>query len=82
MRHPKLSMQTSQPTFLRRGCGFNLSQVTHILSYFETFIAQNDYQPAHIFNIDESGLEEVQKVSETSPKKTILQKFKQKVAAT
>ena len=79
MRHPELSLPIPQPTSLRRGCGFNLYQLTHFLKLLGHFIAQSNNQPARIFIMNESILMEFQKLSKNGLKKTKTQKFKLKV---
>ena len=62
-RHPELSIRTPEPTLLARASGFNKNQVKQFFSILEKISEENDIGPIKIFNMDESGLTVVQKVS-------------------
>ena len=68
-RHPEISLRTPQPTSLARASGFNKTQVTRFFNIIEEIIDQHNITPNNIWNMDESGLTVVQKVSKILAKK-------------
>ena len=68
-RQPEISLRTPQPTSLVRASGFNKTQDHAFCNLLEEVIFQNSITPDRIFNMDESGLGVVQKVSKVLAKK-------------
>lgn len=68
-RHPEISLRTPQPTSIARASGFNKTQINLFYDLLEKVILENQISPSRVFNMDESGLSVVHKVSKILAKK-------------
>jgi hypothetical protein len=53
-------------TSTARATGFGKEKVGIFFDLYEKWLAAQDYQPSHIFNVDETGLTVVQKKQKSS----------------
>lgn len=60
-RNPGLSLRLPEPTSLNRVLGFNKSEITIFFANLETLMAKHNFPANRIFNVDETGISNVQK---------------------
>ncbi|CAH2097657.1 unnamed protein product [Euphydryas editha] len=60
-RNPGISLRLPEPTSLNRVLGFNKSEITIFFSNLETLVARHNFPANRIFNVDETGISNVQK---------------------
>ncbi|XP_060801031.1 uncharacterized protein LOC132901895 [Amyelois transitella] len=75
-RNPNIALRAPEPTSAARARAFNKSQVSKFFALLEREVTANEIQPHRIFNMDESGLNTVQK-----PPKVFASKGKKQVGA-
>ena len=60
-RHPQLSIRTPQGTSICRAVGFNRPKVERFFNLYKECLQVNSYSANNIWNVDESGITNVQK---------------------
>jgi len=60
-RHGELSSRSPQPTSLSRAVGFNWPRVQQFFDVYELLLHSGTYDVSWIWNMDESGISNVQK---------------------
>lgn len=75
-RNPSISLRAPEATSAARARGFNEPQVMKFFDILEKLVNENDFSPAKIYNMDESGLSTVQK-----PPRIFAQRGKKQVGA-
>ena len=68
-----MSLRQPEPTSIARATGFNKTQVDRFYNLLKESIEQNEISPEKIFNVDESGMNTVQKPSKIIAKKGLKQ---------
>ena len=68
-----MSLRQLEPTSIARATGFNKTQVDRFYNLLKELIEQNEISPEKIFNVDESGMNTVQKPSKIIAKKGLKQ---------
>lgn len=74
-RNPQLSIRIPQPTSINRAVGFNRPRVDAFFALYKSVITAKNYTATKIWNMDESGVTNVQK-----PHKVISTKGKRQVS--
>ena len=59
--HPELSLWQPEATSIARAAGFNRVQVTRFFDLLKEIRLRNEIQPERTFNVDETGISNVQK---------------------
>lgn len=75
-RNPHISLRAPEPTSAARAKAFNKPQIMKFFSLLEKTVSVNGIQPHRIYNMDESGLNTVQK-----PPKVFASRGKKQVGA-
>ena len=68
-RHPEISLRSLEATSLARASGFNKPQIAKFFELIHEIYEKNNLTAARIYNIDESGINVVQKLSKVLAKK-------------
>ena len=68
-RHPDISLRSPEATSLARASGFNRIQIETFFNLLTSLIEDNNISAHDIYNVDESGLTVVQKLSKVLAKK-------------
>jgi len=64
-RNPELSLRTPEPTSLARAVGFNRVQIARFFEILKTEFTKNHFDASRIWNVDETGITNVQSVSKS-----------------
>ena len=72
-RNPELSLRQAEATSLSRAVGFNRPQVSRFFDLLKESLNFDKFTPDKIFNIDETGMSTVQKMSRVIAQKGIKQ---------
>ncbi|XP_076799909.1 uncharacterized protein LOC143445003 [Clavelina lepadiformis] len=68
-RHPEISLRSLEATSLARASGFNKPQIAKFFELIHEIYEKNNLTAARIYNMDESGINVVQKLSKVLAKK-------------
>ncbi|XP_076814279.1 uncharacterized protein LOC143460585 [Clavelina lepadiformis] len=68
-RHPEISLRSPEATSLARASGFNKPQIAKFFELIHDIYEKNNLTAARIYNMDESGINVVQKLSKVLAKK-------------
>ena len=60
-RHPELTIRVPEATSMSRAVGFNRPKVDQFFTVYEEVLSKNAYGPQSIWNMDETGITNVQK---------------------
>lgn len=60
-RNPGISLRLPEPTSLNRVLGFNKSEIAIFFTNLETLMTKHNFPANRIFNVDETGISNVQK---------------------
>lgn len=60
-RNPGISLRVPEPTSLNRVLGFNKSEISIFFTNLETLMEKHKFSANRIFNVDETGISNVQK---------------------
>ena len=68
-RHPEISLHLPEATSLARASRFNKNQIDAFFNLLTKTIEENNISADHIYNVDESGISVVQKMTKILAKK-------------
>ncbi|XP_047141250.1 uncharacterized protein LOC101238262 [Hydra vulgaris] len=72
-RHPELTIRVPEATSMNRAVGFNRPKVDQFFTVYEDILTKNAYEPQSIWNMDETGITNVQKPGKVLATKDVRQ---------
>ncbi|XP_004210911.1 uncharacterized protein LOC101236299 [Hydra vulgaris] len=72
-RHPELTIRVPEATSMNRAVGFNRPKVDQFFTVYEDILTKNAYGPQSIWNMDETGITNVQKPGKVLATKSVRQ---------